>query len=112
MHPKQEDLQVLGLELPISRAAITTAYRRLIVANHPDLGGDDYKMARINSARDRLLACVEQPPAPLLSHTSRGASSPHEEDADDPPPYIYFVWMVLLPVVAVTLLYVTLSLIA
>lgn len=52
----EQDWQVLELEgPPRSRADVMEAYRRLASKHHPDKGGDAATMARINSARDRLL---------------------------------------------------------
>lgn len=36
-------------------AILDRAYKRLAAEHHPDRGGDEQKMARINSARDQLL---------------------------------------------------------
>lgn len=44
--------QVLGVAESASRADIDVAYRRLAPAAHPDSGGSDAAMARLNAARD------------------------------------------------------------
>jgi hypothetical protein len=46
--------QVLGLNGPdAAREQIEQAHRRLAMEHHPDRGGDDDRMARINRARDQ-----------------------------------------------------------
>lgn len=47
---------VLGIGPDANRQAISVAYRRLAMENHPDHGGSDTAMARINAARDEGLA--------------------------------------------------------
>lgn len=47
---------VLQIAATAGRADIEAAWKRLAVANHPDRGGSDAAMARINTARDRALA--------------------------------------------------------
>jgi len=47
---------VLGVTATATRAEIEAAWRKLAAANHPDRGGSDVAMARINTARDRALA--------------------------------------------------------
>lgn len=44
--------QVLGLFEDASREAVDAAYRRLAPTAHPDHGGSDSAMARLNAARD------------------------------------------------------------
>ena len=44
--------QVLGIAQSASHAEIDAAYRRLARTEHPDHGGTDAKMARLNAARD------------------------------------------------------------
>ncbi len=56
----QEDAcAILGLGPHPSRAEIIEAHRRLIQRMHPDRGGSAYLAARINEARDVLLASVD-----------------------------------------------------
>ena len=51
-----EALAVLGLQESATAEDITLAHRRLIQKLHPDRGGNDYLAAKINQARDVLLA--------------------------------------------------------
>jgi hypothetical protein len=44
--------QVLGVSAQASRDDIEAAHRRLAMKHHPDRGGSDAEMARINAARD------------------------------------------------------------
>lgn len=47
---------LLGLAPDADREAIIAAHRRLIARNHPDSGGTEALAARLNAARDLLLA--------------------------------------------------------
>jgi DnaJ-domain-containing protein 1 len=51
-----EAWQVLGLQPGADPDAIRAAHRRLMRGAHPDSGGSDWLAARINQARDLLLA--------------------------------------------------------
>jgi hypothetical protein len=53
---EQEAYQVLGLEAGASPAEVRKAHRRLMQRMHPDLGGSSFLAARINQAKDVLLA--------------------------------------------------------
>lgn len=44
--------QVLGLTADATREQVEQAHRRLAMEHHPDRGGDNATMARINAARD------------------------------------------------------------
>lgn len=50
--------QVLGVSATATREQIQEAYRRKVIECHPDRGGSDAAMARINTARDEGLAQV------------------------------------------------------
>lgn len=51
----EQPWQVLGISSHATTEEIETAYRRLAAEHHPDRGGDQQQMARINTARDELL---------------------------------------------------------
>jgi DnaJ-domain-containing protein 1 len=52
---RDQAYEVLGLKPGSSPDEIRAAHRRLMQANHPDLGGSTWIAARLNQARDRLL---------------------------------------------------------
>jgi hypothetical protein len=52
----KEALSVLGLREGASKDEIRAAHRRLIQQTHPDKGGTNYLAAKINEAKDVLLA--------------------------------------------------------
>lgn len=61
----REALDILGLEGEAAKGDINSqmvidAHRRLIQKMHPDRGGSDYLAAKINQARDFLLARVKE----------------------------------------------------
>lgn len=51
----EQPFQVLGVGANASREEVERAYRLLALKHHPDRGGDEQEMARINAARDQLL---------------------------------------------------------
>jgi hypothetical protein len=51
----EQPWQVLGVKHDASADEIDAAWRKLAAEHHPDRGGDEQKMARINRARDALM---------------------------------------------------------
>lgn len=52
----EEARGILGVGPDATRAEIQAAYRRLMLVAHPDQGGTSGLAAKLNAARDRLLA--------------------------------------------------------
>lgn len=52
---------LLGVSARDDAETIRARHRRLIADNHPDTGGNDEHAARLNEARDLLLAQLEKP---------------------------------------------------
>lgn len=57
---EEEALSVLGLRPGADAEAVRAAHRKLISQLHPDRGGTDYLAAKINEARDYLIARLDQ----------------------------------------------------
>lgn len=55
LHELSRAYATLGLQQGATRDEVISAHRKLIIANHPDRGGDVAKCATINAARDRIL---------------------------------------------------------
>lgn len=55
---EDEPHQVLGVEKTAPRNEIEYAYKRLAAQHHPDKGGSNDQMARINAARDAMLGAA------------------------------------------------------
>lgn len=51
--------EVLGVTMQPTRDEVSTAYRAKARAAHPDQGGSDAAMARLNAARDAAIAMLE-----------------------------------------------------
>ena len=53
---REEALEILGLDESATKDDIIEAHRVLMQRNHPDRGGSTWLAARINRAKDILLA--------------------------------------------------------
>jgi DnaJ homolog subfamily C member 19 len=54
-----EARDVLGLPVDADAAAVRAAHRRIVTLVHPDKGGSAELTARVNAARDALLASLK-----------------------------------------------------
>lgn len=55
---QEQPHQILGVDENATAAEINYAYRRMAQQCHPDMGGSHEAMARINQARDAMLAAL------------------------------------------------------
>ncbi|GGC71350.1 hypothetical protein [Chelatococcus reniformis] len=76
-----EALEVLGLERGANATAVRAAHRRLMQLVHPDRGGSNYLAAKINRAKDVLLAEVAAR-RPTRSSSRGGVRSPPRGTSD------------------------------
>jgi curved DNA-binding protein CbpA len=59
---RREALRLLGLQDPVERTEVLSAYRGLVRQHHPDLGGDPDAFRCLTGARDVLLTDARTDP--------------------------------------------------
>lgn len=52
---RREASLILGITETASEQQVMTAYKRLMMINHPDTGGSTYVATKINEAKDKML---------------------------------------------------------
>lgn len=57
---REQAAEILGVSLSASEIEIQSAYRQAMKSAHPDVGGSDEQAARVQKARDVLLADRER----------------------------------------------------
>jgi hypothetical protein len=67
---RREALRLLGLQDPVGRSEVISAYRRLARQHHPDLGGDPDVFRSLTVARDRLLSDARSEPGASARSTA------------------------------------------